>query len=151
MTHSTILKRKQQLEEEQDKIKRELDRINEKLNDRKPPRTMEEVVEAVKPTWWIAAGKENKYFRPERSQTHSESAARQLQAFNDVQNICKALNDYYGGSGRFAVTRTGGYFPCKREHIFHAITPMRSIEACQEFMNNPEFMERLRTLYTPCE
>lgn len=151
-SHSTLLKEKQQLEER-------LEQINKQLNDRRPPRTMDEVRLAMNEAWDMNIDskpfRNNKLLAPGYS--CSEQAEEQVQALRDVQAICKALNDYYGGNS-FGYITPDGYRICAHKGMLdlqdqrhHAITNLYSPEACQEFLNNPEFMERLRTLYTPCE
>ena len=152
MTQSQLTERKAQLEAE-------LAAINQQI--KQPPKTIQEVVERVKPMWWnkaIQGTQIKSTLYPGRGSTHSEPAARQLQALNDLQNWCKALNEHFGSDGKkWYVSYYQPNVPAVQEASVwwhshsHALTPFRSKAAAEYAITCPDFCEALKTLYTPCE
>lgn len=149
-TQSQLAQRRAEIEQQIKEMEAELAAIDQQL--KQPPKTIQEVVERVAPIWFPDRDGQPYKGSPYRGHTHSPSAARQLQALNDLQNWCKALNEHFGGNT--AVYVLPGQRPqvvfMGTEHL-HAITPFLSTSAAEYAITCPDFCEALRTLYTPCE
>lgn len=152
-----LLAKKALLESEIAEKQKELEQLTQQI--KQLPKTIQEVVKILEPDWATDAyGNEITGFGFGRGYAYSPSAARQLQALNDLQNWCKALNEHFGSDGRafFTGIDDGDYYFASivddvDQARLYALTPFQSKAAAEYAITCPDFCEALKILYTPVD
>ena len=158
-TQAYLLAKKSLLEFEIAEKQKELEQLTQQI--KQLPKTIQEVVERVRPQWLPdhqgIPSTADVIKLCLRGYTHSEPAARQLQALNDLQNWCKALNEHFGSDGKkwYALDESGHFdilhVEFNDETLFYAFTPFHSRAAAEYAITCPDFCEALKILYTPVD